>query len=289
MTLQIPSPLVNPDWLQSQLDDPSLRILDCSVAGRPKGDGSYEFIPQYGAWEEAHIPGSRFVDIPEQLSDKAAEVGLMMPAPEAVADTMKQLGIGDGSCVVLYDAGNHAWAARVWWILRVCGFDNAAVLNGGIRKWRAEGRPLASGAGETGAAESFSLSVRPRLMASKQDVLDVLGNEAVVLLNSLPRPVFTGEVAPYGRAGHIPGSRNLSCEAIVDADSFDYLDLAALRQMAQASGALAGERVITYCGGGIAASSTALILTLLGVENIALYDGSMSEWCRDPDLPLDTL
>lgn len=288
MSLRVPSPLVDAGWLQARLGDPGLKIFDCTVAGKPNGDGTYSFVPQYDAWEECHIPGSVFVNIPEQLSDRNSAVGLMMPAPEDFAATMQELGVGDDSCVVLYDSGNHAWAARVWWMLRVCGFDNAAVLDGGIRRWKAENRPLAAGPYTHAPADRLTLEPRPHLMVSKEEVMSVIGDDSVVLLNSLPRPFFTGEVAPYGRAGRIPGSRNLSCESIVDDASFGYLDPGVLRQMATDSGALEGERVITYCGGGIAASSTALILTLLGVRNVSLYDGSLSEWCRDPELPLET-
>ena len=288
MSLLIESPLIETAWLQEHLGDPNLRIIDCSVAGQPNKDGTYVFFPQFEEWKTGHIPSSVFVDIPEQLSDKDSAIGLMMPPPEVFASILKNLGIGDGNAVVLYDRTNNAWAARVWWMLRVCGFDNAAVLNGGWNKWKGEGLDIEEGVVEYPPAKTFTLHPRPELMADKNRVLNSIGASDVTLLHSLPLPMFTGEVSPYARPGRITGSKNLSCESIVDPESHCYLDLETIRTMAEDTGVLGSEQVITYCGGGIAASSTALALTLLGVKNLAVYDGSLSEWATDPDLPMET-
>jgi thiosulfate/3-mercaptopyruvate sulfurtransferase len=173
-------------------------------------------------------------------------------------------------------------------MLRVCGFDNAAVLNGGFQKWQAEGRPIEEGECAYPPATSFTLNPRPELMSDKADVISAMNDGSTVLLNSLPEPIFTGEYSLYARPGRIPGSTNLSCESIVDAEKFQYLDLDTIRDMAKQAGALEGGRVITYCGGGIAASSTALVLSMLGVTDLSIYDASLSEWATDPDMPLET-
>lgn len=282
------SALVETHWLQAHLQDPNLRILDCSVVMQQLDDDSYGFVSGRGEWEKGHIPGSIFVDVRTELSDTEHALGMMMPEPEALAATMMKYGVGDDTQVVLYDRGNHAWATRVWWMLRVCGFDNAAVLNGGWNKWQADGLAASTEQSTYPAAEKFSLNCRPQLMASKERVLESLEIEGITLIHSLPPATYTGEVAPYGRAGRIAGSKNVFCDTLLDADSGCYIDLDSLRLKFSDSGALHADTVITYCGGGIAASSNAFILALLGLENVELYDGSLSEWTLNPDLPMET-
>lgn len=288
MSLKVPSALVETDWLAEHLDDPNLRIIDCSVAGVRNEDGSLTFVSQRDAWQKEHIPGSNHIDIAAELSDPNQQLPFMLPDADQFARAMLKTGIDNSSCVVLCDRSNHAWATRVWWMLRTYGFDNAAVLNGGFSKWKAEGRPVKDGPERHGPAQKLTLTLRPYLFADKAEVFAAIADDVTTLLNSLPRPIFTGEVAPYGRAGRIPGSKHLSCEAIVDPEAFTYLSLDVIRRMVQDSDIPYDRRVITYCGGGIAASSTAFVLTLLGYEDVAIYDGSLSEWCADTSLPLET-
>lgn len=282
------SALVEAGWLQEHLQDPDLRILDCSVVMQELEDGSYGFVSGRGEWENAHIPGSVFVDVKTELSDTQNKLALMMPNPEDFSSTMMKLGVGDDVRVVLYDRGNHAWATRVWWMLRVCGFDNAAVLNGGWNKWLADGLATTGEQSKYPAADKFSLNCRPQLMATKAKVLEAIETAGVTLIHSLPPATYTGEVAPYARPGRISGSKNVFCDSLIDSDTKCYIDLDSLRNKFSDSGALDADKVITYCGGGIAASSNAFILTLLGIDDVELYDGSLSEWTQDPDLPMET-
>jgi thiosulfate/3-mercaptopyruvate sulfurtransferase len=288
MNCTIESELIETAWLQEHLRDPDLRIIDCSVVVQHADDESFKFVLGKAEWEQGHIPGSIFVDVIHQLSDPEHEINMMMPTPERFTAIMMELGIGDDTRVVLYDRSNHAWAARVWWMLRVCGFDNAAILNGGWPKWRREGREESMKKTEYPKAARLSLHYRPNLMVDKAQVLESLHAENTTLIHSLPASIFTGEIQPYKRPGRIPGSKNLYCEMLVDPDSRTYLDLNVIRQKFADTGALRSERVITYCDGGVAASSNAFALTLLGHENVAVYDGSLSEWTNDPDLPMET-
>lgn len=283
----LPSPLVDTGWLAAQLGAPDLRIFDCSVVRRDNPDGTYAFVTGRPLWEEAHIPGSQFIDVPGELSDPAAATSLMMPALADFARIMAEKGIGDGTRVVLYDNSNHAWAARVWWMLRVCGFDSAAVLDGGWQKWCAEGRQASSAVCKYAPA-SFTLRPRPHLMAGKQTVLDALGKRDIALIHALPPPIFEGKVKAFPRPGRIPGSRNVWCDTLLDPATRTYKRREQLRELFAPSGALEASAVITYCGGGIAASSDALALVALGAENVAVYDGSLAEWTADPNLPLET-
>ena len=284
---EIPSPLVETAWLAEQLGASDLRVLDCSVVRKDNPDGSYGFGSGKDAWEKSHIPGSIFVDVLKELSDPNGKTSLMMPAIDDFARIMAGRGVGDETRVVLYDNSNHAWAARVWWMLRVCGFDNAAVLNGGWNKWQAEGQATSTGASAHPAA-TFTPRPRPELMVTKEQVLASLDQQGVTLINALSPQMFNGEVVLFPRPGRIPGSKNVYCQTLVDPENHNYVDAVRMRQLFEDSGALEADQVITYCGGGIAASSDALALVLLGVENVAVYDGSMSEWTADPDMPLET-
>lgn len=279
--------LLETETLQEKLDDPNLRILDCSVVMKTFDDGSFAFVSGQEEWQQSHIPGSVFVDVQIQLSDPDHDIELMMLPPERFLDIMRELGIGDDNHVVVYDRGNHAWATRVWWMLRVCGVDNVSVLNGGWNKWLTEDLAVTSEQTHYPPAAGLTLNYRPALMATKQTVLAALEDDQVALVHSLPAAVFTGKVRPYVRAGRIPNSKNLYCENLLDPDTKCYLQVNAIRESFVNTGALSAESIITYCGGGVAASSNAFALTLLGHDNVAVYDGSLTEWTQDENLPME--
>jgi len=283
MSIILESPLVSCAWLADHLGDPSLRILDCYLILQPGAGGNYSFTSGYSAWREGHIPNSIYVDVEKELSDPDHDFSLMMPSPERFAGVMQERGIGDGTAVICYDRGNHAWAARVWWMLRVCGFDNAAVLDGGWQRWLDEDRPVSTEETAYAPASGFSLRPRPGLMADKAEVLEASRNGGAHLLHSLPLAMFTGEAG----SGRIPGSTNLYCGALVDPDTHCYVSRESLHEQFGTTGSLHAERVITYCGAGIAASSNALALTLLGHDDVAVYDGSLTEWTADPAMPME--
>jgi thiosulfate/3-mercaptopyruvate sulfurtransferase len=283
--LKIPTPLVETTWLAEHLQDSDLRVLDCSVVMVSTGS-TYRFTGGRSQWEAGHIPGSVFVDVLEELSDRSHTLPLMMPPMPVFAERMASYGVGNDSTVVLYDRSNHAWAARVWWMLRASGFESAAVLNGGWHKWTREGRQSTLGSATYPAGE-FTPNPSPRLFADKREVVGALLAKQVSLINALSPEQHRGEKTNLARPGRIPGSENVYCQSLIDNDTNTYLPAAELRQIFAATKALSAERVIIYCGGGIAASSDALALTLLGVENVAVYDGSLAEWTADPALPME--
>lgn len=283
----MPSPLVSTAWLEANLDRADLRILDCSVLMRTSADGTSAFTAAREEWSAAHVPGSVFVDVLGELCDKTSTLPMMMPPVAAFAGAMSQLGVGEGTSAVLYDRSNNAWAARVWWMLRACGFDAAAVLDGGWRKWLAEGRPTSREPARYPVAR-FVPRPRPELFADRAAVLAALEQPGVVLVNALSPEDHRGEAATRRpRAGRIPGSRNVYCQTLLDPKTNAFRPLEELRELFAAAGAIGAERTVTYCGGGIAASADALALTLLGAPNVAVYDGSLAEWSADPGLPIE--
>ena len=281
-------PLVETDWLAAHLGEPDLRALECTVYLQPADvPGGYRVESGRAKWAESHIPGAGFVDLQDELSDRASKLRFMMPPAAQFAEAMSRHGVGDGVRVVLYDRAVNMWAARVWWMLRAFGFDSAAVLNGGFRKWTREGRPLATD-GDAALRRTFTARPRPALIADKSGVLAALDDSRTCVLNALTEEQHRGTGGTsYGRAGRIAGSANVAARELVDPDTHAYLPLDVLREKFAASGALDAKRVITYCGGGIAASSDAFVLTLLGRSDVAVYDASLSEWAADPSLPME--
>jgi thiosulfate/3-mercaptopyruvate sulfurtransferase len=281
----LPWPLVETEWLATHLSDPDLRILDCAIVMELR-DGVPRMTSGRQAWRDGHIPGSQYVDVLEELCDARQPVPMTTLPMVEFAERMSDLGIGDGVKVVLYDRSEHAWAARVWWLLRVAGFENAAVLNGGWKKWTREGREVSSAVVRHPKA-NFVLKPNPALFADKAEVLAAIGNSSVSMINALTPDMFAGRVNAYGRPGRIPGSTNVFCQTLVDPRDDAYLPVDELRRRFAHTNAENAQRVITYCGGGIAASGDALALTLMGVKNVAIYDGSLAEWAADPGLPLE--
>jgi thiosulfate/3-mercaptopyruvate sulfurtransferase len=281
--------LVTTDWLAQHLHDPGIRVLECTVYLHPADvPGGFRVESGRAKWREGHIPGAGFADLQEDLSDRSSSLRFMMPPAAQFAEAMGRYGVGDGVRVVLYDRAVNMWAARIWWMLRAFGFDAAAVLDGGFKKWTREGRALAT---DDGAAPPRSFTARPRpgLIADKAGVLAALGDDRTCVLNALTAEQHRGTGGTtYGRAGRIAGTVNVPARDLVDPDTHAYLPLETLRAKFAAAGALDARRVVAYCGGGIAASSDAFVLTLLGRPDVAVYDASLSEWANDPSLPMET-
>ena len=278
MSADDPRTLVSTDWLDAHLKDPDLRVLDASWylpdAGRdPRGE-----------YEAAHIPGARFFDI-DEISDQRSTLPHMAPPPEKFITRMRAMGVGDGHQVVVYDSAGLFSAARVWWTFRLMGKTDVAVLDGGLPKWRAEGR----------AIEDMPPVPRDRHMTVQRqaglvkDVTQVahaskLGEAQIVDARSPAR--FRGEEAekrPGLRSGHIPGSMNLHYATLLKADG-TMKDADGLRAAFAAAGVDLARPVITSCGSGITAAILSLALERLGHRDHALYDGSWAEWGMYDDL-----
>jgi thiosulfate/3-mercaptopyruvate sulfurtransferase len=283
-----PEFLIDTQTLGRQLGNPDLRVFDCTTNLVPDPKTTYQAVPARADFEKGHIPGAQFIDLQADLSDGSQRLRFMLPSAEAFAAAMSRFGVGEGSRVVLYSTANPWWATRVWWLLRVFGFDNAAVLDGGWQKWAREGRPVETGPAKPRPPGHFVVRELRPLIVGKDEVLRAIGDGSVCTLNALAPEQHAGSGGnSYGRPGRIKGSVNLPAAHLLDPATNEFLPPDELRRRFEAVGAFDKE-VITYCGGGIAASADALALVMLGHPNVRLYDASMSEWAVDPSLPMET-
>jgi thiosulfate/3-mercaptopyruvate sulfurtransferase len=283
-----PTPLVTVEALHAELGAQDLRIYDCTTFLTPKADNSgQEVASGLAGYEECHIPGAAFIDLANDLSDRSSHYRFVVPPPASFADAAGRLGIGEKRRIVVYDRTYGAWGARVWWMLKGHGFDDVRVLDGGLTNWLAKGFPVESGL-RTYEPASFSPKLRPGYFVGKDEVRAALGTGTAIVNALLPEQHTGSSGVHYGRPGRIPGSCNVPSRSIVDARTQAFLPVDELRRRFAEAGLLDGGRVIAYCGGGIAASLTALALTALGAEDVGVYTTSMQEWGADEACPMET-
>jgi thiosulfate/3-mercaptopyruvate sulfurtransferase len=273
--------LVTTEWLSRHLDDPDLVVLDCSVRVVPDESGGMRSVNGRADYQAGHIPTAGFADLMGDLCDVESSLGFALPTPKQFCAAMGALGVGDDSRVVLYDGSYSVWAARVWWMLRWVGFDRAAVLDGGLAAWKAEGRELSTEPASRQPGQ-LTLNLRPALIADKDEVYAAIDDDSISLIDAMPAPHFSGAMALYDRPGHIPTASNVSTMALLS-------ETGGFRSQDELAALFTGDRearVITYCGSGISASGTAFVMTRLGFTDVAVYIASLQEWAADPDNPL---
>jgi len=286
MTISNTPYLVETDWLEDHLDDPNIRILECTTFLKSSEDGYY-MESGLEEWKKGHIPGSVFADLSTDLSDQDNPIKFMIPSADNFAKAMSRLGVQDGIFVVLYDSFINIWAARVWWMLRYFGFENAAILNGGWKKWKREKRPVSMETVEYPRG-NFSAHRQDEMISTKQDVLNAIDDPDTVIIDALTRQEYAGELAVYGRPGHIQTSVNVPAIELIDRRTRSYLPVEKLEEIFAPIIDENPSGIITYCGGGAAGSSVAFALKMVGVEHVSVYDGALIEWASDPDLPMVT-
>jgi len=276
--------LVSAEWLKKHINEPDLVLLDCTVvtmpdANDPRGLKNVSGQPDY---ELGHIPNAGFADLKNELCKTRDPIEFDLLSPEQFCVVMGRLGVGDDSRVVLYDANYTGWAARVWWMLRWVGFDHAAILDGGLSAWTSTGNAL-SLEPVNRAVNALTCKSRPELIADHDEVLASINIDSVVLVDTLPEPFYRGEVSIYPRAGHISGAVNIDGLSLLDKEGhlLSQDTLAAMHDFDR------NARIITYCGGGIVASTDAFVLNRLGYNNVAVYMASLEEWTTVPANPME--
>ena len=287
MAFAHPEYLVSTEWLAEHLEDPEVRVFESTVFLRPRDGGGYRVESGRAEYESGHIPGAGYLDLQADFSDNSQRLRFMMPSAEAFAEAAGRHGISEDSKLILYDRLGAMWAARLWWMFRSMGCNGAAVLDGGWRRWSDEGRAVST-EDASYAPTSFSPSADLDRFADLAEVNAFVESGGSCLINALGRDQHSGADGgrTYGRAGHIPGSTNVPAMELIDPDTGLYRPPDELAEMFSDVAPDKSQRVVTYCGGGIAASNDALVLSLLGYRNVAVYDASMSEYAADESLPL---
>jgi len=282
-------PMVSTEWLTEHLGAADLVVLDATIIKEALGELRFMKRPALHEFEvEGHIPGARFADLVNEFSDPLGAFPFTRPTSQQIADATAAHGITRDSLVVVYDALDGIWAARVWWVLRAFGHDKVAVLDGGLKKWRNEGRALEHGAVQcvTRTGAPFEPQYNPDAFVDKTYVARMLdASSQDVLCNALRRPVFSGAEQAYPRPGRIPSSLSVPFDELIDPATNGLLPVEVLRERLAAPVA-SGARIVTYCGGGITAAGLALALAVCGFHNVTIYDGSLNEWTVDPTLPM---
>ncbi len=272
--------LVSTEWLHGELGAPDLRIVDATafLPGTPR-DPQAEYL-------EAHIPGALFLDL-STLVDVADPRPAMVPTNEQFAARMAQLGIGEGDRIVVYDNSPLISSGRGWWLFRLFGARNVAILDGGMPRWVGTGKPVESGAGTPAASTIFAAQRDEARIATKQHVLANLDSRNAQVVDARGADRFRGEASeprPGMAEGHIPGSRNLPTSELLDAEGL-WLRGPALQAAFQSAGVDLDRPLIMSCGSGVTACNLLFAAALLGKDDVTVFDGSWSEWGADPETP----
>jgi thiosulfate/3-mercaptopyruvate sulfurtransferase len=278
-----PESLVGTEWLAAHLDDPHVRVVDSSFTlpgVTPTARENYD---------RGHIPGAVFFDI-DDICEPGSGLPHMIPSAELFAQKIGALGIGDGDRVIAYDGVGLSSAGRAWWMLRLFGHDNVAILDGGLPKWRAEGRPIVT-ALPSPQPRVFSARLDPSLVRDRAALLANLSSRREQVLDARAAGRFDGtvpEARPGLRGGHIPGSRSLPYERLTDPGTHRLRSAEELAALFRDAGVALDRPVVTSCGSGVTACALAFGLHLIGHPGAAVYDGSWSEWGLPGDTPVET-
>ena len=277
MSYANPDAVVSTDWLAAHLDDSAVRVVDgTSFLPNVPRDARAEF-------EVKHIPGAVLIDI-EEVSDHGNPLPHMLPSAEQFAEQVAMLGIGDAHRVIVYDSMGVRTSPRVWWMFRVFGHDDVAVLDGGLPKWEAESRPLASGNGSHPPA-SFTARLRPEMVRDIAQMIAIQKDHSAQVVDARPKGRFDGiddEPRPGLPSGHMPWSVNMPVELFVDGHG-SILPAATIRDNFAAAGVDIAKPIATTCGSGVAACTASFALYLVGHGIAPVYDGSWTEWAGRDD------
>ncbi len=278
--------LCSQDWLVEHLNDPRVRVFDCSARMVPQPVGRSIVESGLSAWQKSHIPRSQYLDMSNELSTPTNTIAYGLPDAAAIESVMRRFGINNDDVIVLYGSGYPGPVTRSWWVLKASGVCDVRILDGGFEGWTGAGLPVSD---ESIAVKegSFIAAPRPAMVASMADIELAIhdGNAAVV--NALSPEQFSGMGgAHYGRPGRIPSSINVPFRSLLRDGTSWFKEVHEVTDMFEAAGVLKKDKIISYCGGGIAASGAVFALHLIGRDDASLYDGSLFEWAADPTRPL---
>jgi len=285
-----PNAVVSCDWLNNNLNNPNIRIFDCTTYLHYRdNDPTLPYIVESGRekYENIHITNSNFMDLHLDLSDQTSPYRFTLPKLEILAEKFKRLGVGDDLHIVLYSRNGAQWSARLWWMLRSVGIDNVSILDGGFNEWEKSGLPTSQKI-LTYPPADFVFTPRENIFVNKQVVIDAIDNPDTIILNSLTADIHKGQNPRYGRPGRIPKSKNIPFHELLDSKTGRFKPIEELTKIFEINKITKDKNIVNYCGGGIAASLEAFVLYQLGFKNILIYDNSLHEWAAiDQTLPME--
>jgi thiosulfate/3-mercaptopyruvate sulfurtransferase len=273
-----PEYLASVDWLSESLGRPEVRVLD--VRWRPDASARAVFA-------SGHVPSASWLDWKATLSGPGTgDTGIVLAPPDRIGEALSAAGIGDGCTVVVYDDIASLYASRAWWSLRACGLDSVRILDGGFLAWVASGRPVSHAVVEP-PHEHFTPRAAVQLRLTTADVRALVGSSDALFVDARPQIEFRGLQGSGPRLGRLPGAVNLPAGLLTEPGSQRFVDGTALQALTAAAGIRRGRRLVCYDTVGVGAAKVAFALSLMGHENVAVYDGGWAEWSARPDLPVE--
>ena len=285
---KFPNAIVNCEWLAEKINNENIRTYDCTTYLHYRdNDPSLPYVVESGReqYEKSHIPNSSYIDLQSDLSDKDSPYRFTMPDLKILSESFKKIGIGENFHIILYSRNGTQWSARIWWMLRSVGVDNVSILDGGFNEWVRLGLPTSDKI-LTFPESNFNFKPRDDIFIGKEPVIKALEDKNTKILNSLTEDIHKGQNPRYGRPGRIPNSLNIPFHKLLDPETGKFLGAEELLDIFEQNKIGYENKIINYCGGGIAASLEAFVLYQLGYKNLKIYDNSLSEWAIDENLPM---
>ena len=286
---KFPNAIVNCEWLAEKINNENIRTYDCTTYLHYRdNDPSLPYVVESGReqYEKSHIPNSSYIDLQSDLSDKDSPYRFTMPDLKILSESFKKIGIGENFHIILYSRNGTQWSARIWWMLRSVGVDNVSILDGGFNEWVRLGLPTSDKI-LTFPESNFNFNPRDDIFIGKEPVIKALEDKNAKILNSLTEDIHKGQNPRYGRPGRIPNSLNIPFHKLLDPETGKFLGAEELLDIFEQNKIGYENKIINYCGGGIAASLEAFVLYQLGYKNLKIYDNSLSEWAIDENLPME--